>query len=86
MVESSLVPRPRRGGEKALFFPSPSRPGYEARLSRLFCCCRVLRDIEAVRQEATLLKEQMQIVKEDIKRVDLCVNLPGNTFTIHGSL
>ena len=35
--------------------------------------CRVLRDIEAVRQEATLLKEQMQIVKEDIKRVDLCV-------------
>lgn len=32
-------------------------------------CCRVLRDIEAVRQEATLLKEQMQIVKEDIKRV-----------------
>ena len=32
---------------------------------------RVLRDIEAVRQEATLLKEQMQIVKEDIKRVDL---------------
>lgn len=36
---------------------------------------RVLRDIEAVRQEATLLKEQMQIVKEDIKRVwyDLCV-------------
>lgn len=30
---------------------------------------RVLRDIEAVRQEATLLKEQMQIVKEDIKRV-----------------
>ena len=33
--------------------------------------CRVLRDIEAVRQEATLLKEQMQIVKEDIKRVCL---------------
>ncbi len=31
--------------------------------------CRVLRDVEAVRQEATLLKEQMQIVKEDIKKV-----------------
>ena len=33
--------------------------------------CRVLRDVEAVRQEATLLREQMQIVKEDIKRVTL---------------
>ena len=31
--------------------------------------CRVLRDVESVRQEATLLREQMQIVKEDIKRV-----------------
>lgn len=31
--------------------------------------CRVLRDVEAVRQEATLLREQMQIVKEDIKKV-----------------
>ena len=30
---------------------------------------RVLRDVESVRQEATLLREQMQIVKEDIKRV-----------------
>ena len=30
---------------------------------------RVLRDIEAVRQEALLLKEQMSVVKEDIKRV-----------------
>jgi hypothetical protein len=30
---------------------------------------RVLRDVEAVRQEATLLREQMQIVKEDIKKV-----------------
>ena len=28
------------------------------------------RDVEAVRQEATLLREQMQIVKEDIKRVE----------------
>ena len=36
---------------------------------------RVLRDIEAVRQEATLLKEQMQIVKEDIKRVHLSVRV-----------
>lgn len=31
--------------------------------------CRVCRDVEAVRQEATLLREQMQIVKEDIKKV-----------------
>ena len=31
--------------------------------------CRVLRDVESVRQEATLLREQMQIVKEDIKKV-----------------
>lgn len=33
------------------------------------CVRRVLRDVEAVRQEATLLREQMQIVKEDIKKV-----------------
>ena len=32
---------------------------------------RVLRDVESVRQEATLLREQMQIVKEDIKKVSL---------------
>ena len=31
--------------------------------------CRVLRDVEAVRQEASLLRDQMQIVKEDIKKV-----------------
>lgn len=30
---------------------------------------RVLRDVESVRQEASLLKEQMMVVKEDIKRV-----------------
>ena len=30
---------------------------------------RVLRDVESVRQEATLLKEQMMVVKEDIKKV-----------------
>ena len=30
---------------------------------------RVLRDVEAVRQEALLLREQMLVVKEDIKRV-----------------
>ena len=30
---------------------------------------RVMRDVEAVRQEATLLKEQMHTVKEDIKKV-----------------
>lgn len=28
-----------------------------------------MRDVEAVRQEATLLKEQMHTVKEDIKKV-----------------
>ena len=32
---------------------------------------RVMRDVEAVRQEATLLKEQMHTVKEDIKKVSL---------------
>ena len=30
---------------------------------------RVLREVEAVRQEASFLKEQMQLVKEDIKKV-----------------
>ena len=30
---------------------------------------RVLRDIEAVKQEAVLLREQMRVVKEDIKQV-----------------
>ena len=34
---------------------------------------RVMRDVEAVRQEATLLKEQMHTVKEDIKKVGECV-------------
>lgn len=33
---------------------------------------RVVRDVEAVRQEATLLREQMHIVKEDIKKVCKC--------------
>lgn len=31
---------------------------------------RVLRDIDAVKQEAVLLREQMGIVKEDIKQVN----------------
>ncbi|XP_064395035.1 conserved oligomeric Golgi complex subunit 7-like [Halichondria panicea] len=31
---------------------------------------RVLRDVESVRQEASLLNEQMMVVKEDIKRVE----------------
>ena len=56
-------------------------PGNEATLNCLCCFgvwyvyivlldnCRVLRDVESVRQEATLLREQMQIVKEDIKKV-----------------
>ncbi len=30
---------------------------------------RVLRDVEAVKQETILLREQMRIVKEDIKQV-----------------
>lgn len=30
---------------------------------------RVLREVEAVKQEASFLKEQMQLVKEDIKKV-----------------
>ena len=30
---------------------------------------RVLRDVEAVRQEALLLRDQMLVVKEDIKKV-----------------
>ena len=36
---------------------------------------RVLRDVEAVRQEALLLREQMLVVKEDIKRVCHILNL-----------
>ena len=35
----------------------------------VFIFFRVLRDVEAVRQEALLLREQMLVVKEDIKRV-----------------
>ena len=31
--------------------------------------CRVLRELEVIRQEATLLKEQMRLVKDDIKAV-----------------
>lgn len=31
---------------------------------------RVLRDVEAVKQEALFLKEQMQLVKADIKKVN----------------
>ena len=30
---------------------------------------RVLRDMDAVRMEATLLRQQMQVVKDDIKKV-----------------
>lgn len=45
---------------------------------------RVLRDVESVRQEATLLREQMQIVKEDIKKVSLvtypCLSAPIQHF------
>ena len=32
--------------------------------------CSVLHDVEAVRQEAQLLREQMQIVKDDIRKVE----------------
>lgn len=36
----------------------------------MFCFyCRVLRELEVIRQEATLLKEQMRLVKDDIKEV-----------------
>lgn len=31
---------------------------------------RVLRDVEAVKQEASFLKEQMILVKEDIKKFE----------------
>lgn len=31
---------------------------------------RVLRDVEAVKQEASFLKEQMVLVKEDIKKFE----------------
>ena len=41
----------------------------------LLLICRVMRDVEAVRQEATLLKEQMHIVKEDIKKVSFILLL-----------
>ena len=37
-----------------------------------------MRDVEAVRQEATLLKEQMTTVKEDIKKVGLFTCFYGN--------
>ena len=40
----------------------------------VFVHARVLRDVEAVRQEALLLREQMLVVKEDIKRVCLSVH------------
>ena len=40
---------------------------------------RVLRDVESVRQEATLLREQMQIVKEDIKKVSFNSDLPSSS-------
>ena len=40
---------------------------------------RVLRDVEAVRQEALLLREQMLVVKEDIKRVCHILNLTNQS-------
>ena len=41
----------------------------------LYVSLRVLRDVEAVRQEALLLREQMLVVKEDIKRVRHILNM-----------
>ena len=41
---------------------------------------RVLRDVEAVRQEALLLREQMLVVKEDIKRVRHLLNLTNQVW------
>ena len=37
----------------------------------------MLREVENVKSEASLLKEQMQLVKEDIKKVHLAYCIPG---------
>jgi hypothetical protein len=37
--------------------------------NEVFVLSRVLRELEVIRQEATLLKEQMRLVKDDIKEV-----------------
>ena len=34
-----------------------------------FCCCRVTRELDAVKQESLLLREQMRSVKQDIENV-----------------
>jgi hypothetical protein len=38
-------------------------------INEMFVLSRVLRELEVIRQEATLLKEQMRLVKDDIKEV-----------------
>lgn len=34
-------------------------------------CCRVIREIDAVKQEAALLQDQMKMVKQDIQKVSM---------------
>lgn len=54
-----------------LFIQEVNQGLEEASCSMLTSLPRALRDMEAVRQEATLLRQQMQVVKDDIKKVGI---------------
>ena len=42
-------------------------------VSFIFFTCRVLREVDGIKGEAMNLKEQMQMVKDDIKKVCKCL-------------
>lgn len=43
-------------------------------------CCRVIRELDAVKQEAALLQDQMKMVKQDIQKVSMSVKYRAENF------
>lgn len=44
-------------------------------------CCRVIRELDAVKQEAALLQDQMKMVKQDIQKVSMSVKYRAENFS-----
>lgn len=44
-------------------------------------CCRVIRELDAVKQEAALLQDQMKMVKQDIQKVFMSVKYRADNFS-----
>lgn len=43
-------------------------------------CCRVIRELDAVKQEAALLQDQMKMVKQDIQKVFMSCEIQSRQF------